>query len=151
MPFYDVRCDCGFGFEVMQSMNEEHAPIECEMCLGIITRKTHRDGFSVPMIQGETVAGGNMYEGYDEGLGEYVKSKSHRKDLMDKKGLEEYTPDPEMKKHREEAKYIRRRSKATDPDAVAAINREYKTALDKRRNRNIEKSLDKSLSSVSAD
>lgn len=95
-------------------------------------------------ISGDTVAGGcNMSSYYDEGLGEYVESRRHRQYLMDKKGLEEYSPDPEMKKHRTEAKYIRANAPAGDPDAMAAARKELKTAADKRRTRQVNETFKK--------
>lgn len=118
--------------------------IKCPMCGEDMTRR-HDRIYDVPIIQGDTVAGGYERYGYDIGLGEVVKNKQHRKDLMEQKGLYEYAPDPEMKKHRDEARHIRKHSRQNDPEAVAAINKEYKTAIDKRRNRNVRDSLKKSM------
>jgi hypothetical protein len=95
-------------------------------------------------ISGDTVAGGCNYSGYyDAGLGEYVLSKRHRRDLMEQKGLEEYSPDPEMKKHRDEAAYIRRQSRVGDAEALAASRKELKTAADKRRDRAVDDAFKK--------
>ena len=95
-------------------------------------------------IAGDTVAGGANLSGYyDEGLGEYVMGRKHRRRLMDEKGLQEYSPDPEMKKHRDEARYIRENAPAGDPSAAAAARKEYKTAADKRTKRLIDESFKK--------
>jgi len=146
MPFYTLECpNCCLRSEHNLGMNDSlDNLIECPMCGDNMTRR-HDRIYDVPQIQGDTVAGGYERYGYDEGLDAVVKNKQHRKDLMEQKGLTEYVPDPEMKKHRDEARYIRGRSSKSDPDAQAAIKKEYKTALDKRRNRNIRASLDKSL------
>jgi len=124
--------------------------VECPQCGEAMTRR-HDRIYDVPAIQGDTVAGGCSYVGYDEGLGEYVMSKRHRKQLMEEKGLTEYNPDPTMKKHRDEARYIRNHARRGDTGAVAAIQKEYKTALDTRRNRLIRKSLDESLKKADAE
>lgn len=151
MALYELECDfCGLRSDHMMGMNDSLDNwVECPHCNGQICRRLHRI-YDVPLIQGETVAGGCSYERYDEGLGEYVTSKKHRQELMDRKGLCEYAPDPEMKKHRDEARYIKARSRKNDPDAVAAVQKEYKTASDKRRIKQVTKSLDKSLSKLDA-
>jgi hypothetical protein len=152
VPIYTLECDyCCLRSEHILGMNDSlDDRVECPMCGGEMCRRDNRI-YDVPLIQGDTVAGGCSYAGYDEGLGEYVMSKSHRKELMDKKGLTEYNPDPTMKKHRDEARYIRSHAKRGDTGAVAAIQKEYKTALDTRRNRLIRKSLDESLKKVDAE
>ena len=95
-------------------------------------------------IQGDTCAGGLNYSGYyDEGMGEYVLSRDHRKRLMKEKGLEEYSPDPEYKKHRDEAKYLRKHARPGDPEAAAAARKELKTAASKRTDRAIKSVMDK--------
>jgi hypothetical protein len=95
-------------------------------------------------ISGDTVAGGANLSGYyDEGLGEYVMGRRHRRRLMDEKGLQEYSPDPEMKKHRDEAKYIRENARPGDPSAAAAARKEYKTAANKRQTRLVEQAFKK--------
>jgi hypothetical protein len=46
----------------------------------------------LPAIQGDTVAGCVDYSGFDIGLGEHVRSRTHRNEIMKAKGLVEYTP-----------------------------------------------------------
>lgn len=146
MPIYTLECSyCCLRSEHMLGMNDSLDDlIKCPMCGEDMTRRNDRI-YDVPQIQGDTVAGGYERYGYDIGLGEVVKNKQHREDLMKEKGLYEYAPDPEMKKHRDEAHHIRKHSKPSDPEARAAINKEYKTALDKRRDRNVRASLEKSM------
>ena len=147
---YTLECPhCTLRSDHMMGMEEMDREVDCPHCgEHRLTRRNDRI-YDVPQIQGDTVAGGVNYSNYyDEGLGEYVTSKSHRKDLMEQKGLQEYAPDPEMKKHRDEAKHIRKHGNMSDPDTQAAIKKEYKTAYDKRRNKNVMASLEKSLADV---
>jgi hypothetical protein len=69
---------------------------------------------------------------------------------MKEKGLVEYSPDPTMKKHRDEAARIGRTAKVGDPEAKVAILKEYKTALDTRRTRLVEKSMGDSFKKLGA-
>lgn len=150
MPIYTLECDyCCLRSEHFLGMNDSlDDRVECPMCGGEMCRRDNRI-YDVPLIQGDTVAGNWTGGGYfDEGLNEYVEGRSHRKDIMERKGLTEYNPDPTMKRHRDEARYIRERSKPNDPEARAAIRKEYKTASDKRRNRLVRESLDKSMKDV---
>ena len=146
---YDLECSyCGLESEHTMLMDEMDKEVDCPHCGEKLSRRNNRI-YSIPMIQGDTVAGGCHYGGYyDVGLGEYVTGRAHRKELMKQKNLVEYSPDPEMKKHRDEAKHISKHSRKSDPDARAAILKEYKTAYDKRRNRNVKESLDKSLAKL---
>lgn len=142
--FYDLECPkCDTVSEHMMEMSETEKWVKCPECGGEICRRFHRL-YDVPQIQGDTVSGGCSYSYYDETLGQ-IKNKQHRKDLMKQKGLTEYNPDPTMKKHRDEARKIREHSRPSDPDAVAAIKKEYKTADSTRRDRLIKKSLDSSF------
>jgi len=149
MPIYTLECPyCCLRSEHFLGMSDSlDDRVECPQCGEAMTRR-HDRIYDVPAIQGDTVAGGCSYVGYDEGLNEYVMGRQHRKELMDRKGLTEYNPDPTMKHHRDEARYIRERSKPNDPEARAAIRREYRTAGKKRRDRLVRESLDKSLKSV---
>lgn len=94
-------------------------------------------------ISGDTCSNSHDFSGYDEGLGEYVTSRSHRKRIMDEKGLVEYSPDPTMKHHRDEARYIRANAVPGDPSAAAAVRNEHKAAADKRRTRLIDETFKK--------
>jgi hypothetical protein len=152
MAFYDLECSCGEISEHMMGMTDPlESKVSCPCCGAKLCRK-HNIVYPVPQIQGDTVAGGVNYSNYyDDGLGEYVTSKSHRKDLMEKKGLVEYSPDPTMKKHRDEARYIREGSKPNDLDALTAIRKEYNTANSTRRGRLVKASMEKSFKKMSAD
>ena len=147
MAFYDLECGCGAISEHMMGMNETDVMVSCPACGSKICRRDNMV-FYPPQIQGETVAGGMSWNYYDENLGEQVKSKQHRKDLMEKKGLVEYSPDPAMKKHRDEARYIKSISKPGDASARAAIRKEYKTANDTRREGLVRKSLERDLKGI---
>jgi len=128
----------------MMGMDDVYKIVQCEACGGDMSRRQNRL-FDVPQIAGDTVAGGCNFSYFDENLDTQITSRQHRKDVMKQKGLTEYNPDPEMKAHRTEARYIRERSQPNDPVAKAAIQNEYKTATDKRRNKLVRKSLDKSF------
>jgi hypothetical protein len=143
---YSLECSyCGLVSEHMMLMDEMDKKVDCPHCTGKLSRREHRL-YDVPMIQGDTVAGSHNFSGYyDAGMDEFVTSRSHRKDLMEKHGLVEFSPDPEMKKHRDEARYIRERSTPKDVDAQVAIQKEYKTAETKRRTKNVKRAFEQSL------
>ena len=146
--FHDLRCsECDHITELFLTKDEGHKIVFCDGCNAEMTRWTHKQHTAIN-IQGETTPRGCSYNYFDENLGEQVRNKQHRKDLMKQKGLTEYSPDPDMKKHRVEARYIANQANGSDPEAKAAIRREYKTASDTRRNRNLEKSLSDSFEKI---
>jgi len=152
MPIYELECNyCGLHSEHIMGMNDPLDEMaDCPHCTGRVCRK-HNIVYAVPMIHGDTTAGNWTQGGYfDEGLGEYVGGRKHRKEIMDKKGLEEYTPDPEMKKHRDEAKYIRSHATTKTPGARAAVRAEYKAANEKRSSKLMKESFDKSFKKMDA-
>lgn len=54
MPNYDFRCEeCGVVFEVFRHLDELDKKVQCPSCSSERTRRI----FSVPHIEGETVAG----------------------------------------------------------------------------------------------
>jgi hypothetical protein len=72
-----------------------------------------------------------------------VTSKQHRKELMKQKGLTEYSPDPEMKKVREEIRYVK------NTGGTGARKEVRRLALDstkKRRELAVERAFNESLS-----
>jgi len=144
---YDLQCECGEVTEFMMLMDDTDKVVQCDACEGDMTRRKNRL-YDVPQIAGDTVSGGCSYQYYDENLGQQITGKQHRKDVMKQRGLTEYSPDPQMKKHRVEARYIANQANGSDPEAKAAIRREYKTASDTRRNRNLEKSLSDSFEKI---
>jgi len=148
---YDLECKCGEVTEFSMGMNDGEIPVECPKCDGVLTRKNNQVFLTVPYLQGVHCAGATTpdYNGYyDEGMGTWITSKQHRAEEMRTRGLTEYNPDPTMKKHRDEAAKIRKNSRPGDPDAQAAIRKEYKTAENKRRTKLIGKSLEKSFKDV---
>lgn len=145
MPIYCGECgSCGKVSEFLFGANDPRT-CHCPECGDKFELEGHRRwDMERVNISGDTCAGSVNYSGYyDEGLGEYVLSRSHRKLLMDEKGLTEYSPDPEMKKHRDEARYIREHARPGDPSAAAAARKEYKTAADKRTRRLVDESFKK--------
>ena len=147
MALFTLSCDgCGFIDEYIFDAREENKQCPCVECGDTLSTKTHRLYLcDIPQITGDTVSKGMNWNYYDESLGEHITSKQQRADVMKKKGLTEYDPDPAMKAHRDEARYIRERSAPSDADARAAIRKEYKTAIDTRRERNLRTSLDGSF------
>jgi len=148
MPIYELECSfCGLHSDHIFGMDEMDKKAECPHCGENLCRREHRF-YTPPIIQGDTVAGGCSYNYFDEGMNEYVTSKQHRKDLMEQKGLVEYAPDPEMKKHRDESRYIRKNMKEGDGQALAAIDKEHRAAQEKRRTKQVEASINKALDTV---
>lgn len=152
MAIYELECTyCGLRSDHIMGMNDPLGDmVDCPHCSAQVCRKNNIV-YAVPIIHGDTVAGAHNFSGYfDEGMGEFVRSSSHRKDLMEKKGLEEYSPDPEMKKHRDEAKYIRSHATINTPGAMDAVRSEHKAANDKRRGKLMKESFDKSFKKMTA-
>ena len=147
MAWYTMECpDCTLIDEYQFDAKLSGKSAECHNCekvLYTVENRIYRA--DIPRIEGETCSGSCSYSGYDEGLDEVITSKQHRSEVMKRKGFTEYNPDLSMKKHRDEARYIRERSLPNDSDAAAAIDKIYKAAGDKRRTRLVEESLDKSF------
>ena len=144
MPLYDLTCPkCEMDSEHLMGMDDGHAQIKCPGCGEKMTRLEHKKYAGMKIqIQGDTVAGGCNYDYYDENLDCQITSKQHRLDEMKKQGLKEYTPDPMMKAHRDEQRYIRKNSKPGDAQAARAINREKKAAKTKRQEAAIDRVFD---------
>ncbi|HUX77149.1 MAG TPA: hypothetical protein VMY40_10970 [Anaerolineae bacterium] len=142
MPIYSLQCpECSVVSEHIMGMGDNWAQVKCTDCGLPLNRGQHRAwSCDLPTIQGDTVAGGCNYFYHDKALGMDIRGKEHRDRLMKERGLVEYSPDPEMKKHRDEARYIREQSHKGDPDAAAAIRKEHKTAERKRAMRTAEAS-----------
>lgn len=152
MAWYTLECpECGvvdeYQFEAILDDKQDDC-VECGHRL--YTTKNRLYSIDKPRIEGETCSGSCSYEGYDEGMGEYVSGKQHRAELMKKKGLEPFSPDPAMKKHRDEARYIRKDGKGDKAGIEAAVRSVYKTATDERRNKLMNKSFDKSFKKLDA-
>ena len=119
---YKLRCpQCNSAEDYNLAMNDVDAEVACEKC----------------GAQGDTVPRGCSYDYWDENLGVRVKSKAHRADEMNRQGLREYAPDPEMKKYRDEARYIRSHAPKDDREVAAAARKLSKEAGSIRRRNNI--------------
>jgi len=100
------------------------------------------------MIAGDTVSGGCNYQYFDHAMDCYVDGKSDRAEKMKKLGLEEYTPDPEMKRYRDEISYIR---KHAAKDEIPAAKQEAKEISKKAERKRREKIVKSHLSQVKLD
>lgn len=135
MSIYTLKCpECGAVQEVDMSPHDKEAP--CRACGTTMIRKKHRHWASERIIlqPNATGSGGSMnWEPYyDPNIadgGAWVKSKQHRKDLMEKGGLREFTPDPDMQASRNEQRYIQRNASPKEAaEANAAVAELQKTA-----------------------
>jgi len=129
---YELECDCGAHSDHIMMMDEMEKWVKCPECGADICRRHHRV-YTPPMIQGDTVSGGCNYDYYDPNLECHIRSKKHREDEMKRQGLREYSPDPVMKKHRDEVRHIRNNTEPGDAAAAAAIRKEHKAADTKRK------------------
>ena len=135
---YKLRCpQCNSAEDYNLAMNDVDAEVACEKCGAQVFRKYHRIWEATFQIQGDTVPRGCSYDYWDENLGVRVKSKAHRADEMNRQGLREYAPDPEMKKYRDEARYIRSHAPKDDREVAAAARKLSKEAGSIRRRNNI--------------
>ena len=76
MPLYEFRCKCGNQFEEVLSITDETEGT-CPIC----GRKTREQKYS---LSGHVVY---FREGFDYGLGEYVKSERHRQNICAENNL----------------------------------------------------------------
>ena len=150
MPIYTLICKCGLEDEVLQEPYDSDVEVLCDACGEIMTRRNNRAYYrDVPDIQGDTVAGGCNYSNYyDEGLEAFITSKEHRAKVMKEKGLSEYSPDPMVKHHFDEAKYIRQHAPKGDRTAAAAARAEVKQADQKRKRNAIKKAIASKRSAI---
>jgi len=144
MPFHDLKCpECEAVSEHLMGKDDKWLLVKCPSCGRKLTRgdNKHYAGMRI-QIQGDTVAGGCNYNYYDEHLDCHIKSKQHRADEMKRQGVREYTPDPVMKAHRDEQRYIKNHSKPGDAQAARAINKEKKAAQTKRQQAAVDRAFD---------
>ncbi len=62
---------------------------------------------------------------------------------MKRQGLRDYAPDPEMKKYRDEARYVKSHASVNDREAAAATRKLSKEAGSVRRRNNIKAAMAK--------
>jgi len=145
MPLYDLICPkCDTTSEHLLGMDDQWLHVKCPSCGEKMTRGSNKKyaGMKI-MIQGDTVAGGCTYDYFDENLDCQIRSKRHRAEEMKRQGVQEYTPDPVMRGHRLEQKYIRENSKPGDIEAAKAIHKEKKAAQTKRQQAAVDRAFDK--------
>ena len=128
MPHYDFECDCGeVVLDVYQGMSDAHTQV-CPGC-GEMMRQIYHS----PIITGDLPTIGCWTGYYDPQLGEHITSAQQRKDLMKKKGLEDFNMGDEQARMHKEVEYIREH--APKNEASGAINMlaaETKTKQDER-------------------
>lgn len=145
MPFYDLECpDCEVTSEHFMTTDDKWLLVKCPECGHGLTRGHNKKYAGMKLqIQGDTVSGGCNYSNYyDDGLDCFITSKQHREEEMKKQGVQEYVPNPEYKKHRDEQKYIKNNSKPGDASAAKAIQKEKNAAITKRRKAAVDKAFD---------
>ena len=138
MPTYAFTCpNCGSYREVVRDIEDRTLPVDCQ-CGVSMERLYH--GLP-PMIQGDTVAGGCNYSGYDDSLGMSLTGRAQQREEMKKRDLVRYEPDPEMQKYRDEANYIRSHAPQGDRKAKQAAKKLQCEAGKHRRHRNVKEAL----------
>jgi len=145
MPLYDLECpECQTVSEHFMTTDDKWLLVRCPECCHGLQRGHHKKYADMRLqIQGDTVSGGCNYNYYDEHLDCQITSKQHRADEMRKQGVRDYSPDPEMQRHRDEQKYIKNNSKPGDANAVKAIQKEKTAATRKRQEAAIDRAFDK--------
>lgn len=134
MPFYTFECPaCKKINDFERKIANRNDPLACE-CGCYMDRV-----FTAPNIGGDLPCTGWRRDvvGYDPGLDEVILSESHRKEVMKRKGLREYEPDPEQAKIREEKRYVKKH--ADGNEAAGEIAKLSKEASGKRRKKNVSK------------
>lgn len=129
MPVYSYSCPvCGVVRDELRPLSDRNFALSCDECGAGMSRL-----YTPPNLGGDLPATGWRVGcvGYDEGLDEVVLSATHRKQIMERKGLQEYSPDPERKKVSDEKKYIRKH--APKREAAAACRKMSHDAAKERR------------------
>lgn len=144
MPEFAGECACGkisFFFFGANDPRRCHCPA-CGDTFDLDgNRRWDLEGIQ---IQGETCPGGTNYHYFDPHLGRQINGRADRAYEMEKQGLREYTPNPELQKHRQEAEYVYKNAGPKERDAAkAAARKELKTAEVKRRDEILTERFDK--------
>lgn len=144
MPLYDLTCpECALDSEHLMGMDDNSALMKCPHCGARMTRQEHKKYHGMRVqIQGDNVPRGCSYDYWDDGLDCHIKNRQHREDEMKRQGLEPYSPDPEMKAHRAEQRYIKKNSKPGDASAAKAVLAEKRAAQTKRREKAVSRVFD---------
>ena len=104
MMCYTFICpNCTEVQEVYLSVHEPHV-LDCERCGLDMDRYWQAD---LPIIQGETVAGGHDVSGYDPMLGMHIRDRAHLNKVMEKKDLQFYEPSSSEAEISKEINYLR--------------------------------------------
>lgn len=137
---YALKCpSCMTVDDYHLGMNDVDAVVICEKCGAEVSRRSCRVYEPTFQIQGDTVPRGCNYDYWDGNLGVRVRSKAHRAEEMKRQGLREYAPDPEMKKFRDEARYIKSHAPKGDLEASAAAKSLHKQAQTLRTSRQVDR------------
>ena len=112
MPVYVFHCDvCGQNSETLLGMDEPKR-LRCLNCGAEMRRE-----YTVPRLGGDLPS---KWAGYDAGLGMEIRDKGDRDREMQRRGLSEFVPDPEMEAIRRERRYIRASTKGGSAAEIAA-------------------------------
>lgn len=146
MPLYSLFCDeCETGSEHFMGMDDNSLLVKCPSCAASLTRSLNRNYAAERiMIKGDTCSGSCDFSNYfDDGLDTYITSRSHRKRVMDERGLTEYEPTSEGKAARAESKYIRAHAPLGDTEALHAARQKSRDMDAARKKRLITEKLEK--------
>jgi len=115
MPWYSYLCQhCGTLTELQQSIKERHDHALCREC-GLPAARDWTTDLRSVSLQGDTVAGGVNYEGYDQALGQHIRGRSHLREVMKSRGLEYYDPPSEEAEISRDINYLVDRGGSKDP------------------------------------
>ncbi len=141
MPRYEYKCGCGWHGLLIRPL-EECAATGCPAC-GQVMPRTYT-AMGMPYTQSPLIDNREFNNGlgvFDRGLGEVVMSRKHRREIMERKGLQEVSKydrdvllkDPEIKPPSAQE------ATAQFDEAVAMTNSgEWKKGLSEKRIQEIE-------------
>lgn len=150
MPVYDLWCEsCHGESEHIMGMQEHPNDLKCPHCGHGLRRENQAYYRKTVQISGDTCAGSVDYSNYyDESLGGAVRSRTHRRDLMKRKGLEDYAPSTEAAEMHKESRYIGRHAPRGDREALKARKELGRKFDRKRKERVIDEAFDKAHRSL---